>query len=296
MFNNPFLQDAADNKNKRQELDHLLRVTAPHERIILFCIGLVLLALVTWTLFGSITRSVTIEGVLIKPGARHEIVTTEPGYLVEFLAAPGDRVETGETVARQSVPELEREAAALHNRIELLESEIRQAGGNDGALNSLLNSTRVTLLQMEAQRAARELIVSQTDGEIMALRPAPGDYLPAGASVAQIRDADDRPMQAALHVAQSVALRVHSGMKASVEVAMPDGAKRWMDGEVASVSIGSQQNRPAAPRPDVSGAAHQVDIDLRQASDFSVPDGTPCLVRIVLGRHSPLTLLQTGGN
>ena len=47
-------------QNKRQQLDHLLRVTAPHERVILAGIGVVLLALAAWALFGSVVRAVTI--------------------------------------------------------------------------------------------------------------------------------------------------------------------------------------------------------------------------------------------
>ena len=39
MFNNPFLEAAASSRNKRQQLDHLLRITAPHERFILAGIG-----------------------------------------------------------------------------------------------------------------------------------------------------------------------------------------------------------------------------------------------------------------
>ena len=59
MFNNPFLEQAAASKNKRQQLDHLLRVTAPHERVILAGIGVALLALAAWALFGSVVRAVT---------------------------------------------------------------------------------------------------------------------------------------------------------------------------------------------------------------------------------------------
>ena len=79
MFDNPFLEAAAGNRNKRQQLDYLLRITAPHERMILAGIGLVVLALVAWVQFGSIVHGVTIDGILIEPGARHEIVSTEPG-------------------------------------------------------------------------------------------------------------------------------------------------------------------------------------------------------------------------
>ena len=113
MFNTPFRKEAVSSRNQRQQLDHLLRITAPHERYILGGIGLVLLAFVAWALFGSIVRSITLEGVVIEPGARHEVISTEPGYVVEFLVAPGDRIDAGDLIARQSVPELDRETAAL---------------------------------------------------------------------------------------------------------------------------------------------------------------------------------------
>ena len=284
MFDNPFLEGAASSRNKRQQLDHLLRITAPHERIILASIGVVLLALMAWALFGSIVRSVTIDGVLIEPGLRHEVVSTEPGYLVEFLVVPGDRVEAGDPIARQSVPELERETAALRDRVEMLETELSQVGGG---LRSLLASAEVALLQMEAKRSARELIVSPIGGEIMALRSAPGEYLPVGGAVVELRDAEDQPLQTVLRVAPRMAQRIQPGMQASIEVVMPDGAPRRLDGEVASVTPGPLPNWLTAFPPTVADSAHRVDIVLHRASDLSVPDGTPCRVRIVLGRHAP---------
>ena len=113
-------------QNKRQQLDHLLRVTAPHERVILAAIGVVLPALAAWALFGSVVRAVTIDGILLEPGPRHDVISTEPGYLLEYLVAPGDRVEAGAPIARQSVPELARETVALRDRVELLEREFRR--------------------------------------------------------------------------------------------------------------------------------------------------------------------------
>ena len=294
MFNNPFLEEANRNKYKRQQLDHLLRITAPHERVILAGLGVVLLALVAWALFGSIVRSVTLDGVLIEPGIRHEVVSTEPGYLVEFLVVPGDRVKAGDPVARQSVPELDRETAALRDRVKLLETELKQAGETGGALRSLLAAAQAALLQMEARRSARESIVSQTGGEIMALRSAHGQYLPAGGAVAQLRDATDQPLQAVLRVAPRIAHRVQPGMRASVEVVMPNGATRRVDGEVASVTPGPLQNWLAALQPPVAESMHRVDVVLHQGPDLSVPDGTPCRVRIELGRHPPAAIFDPG--
>lgn len=289
MFGNPFLQEAANSRNKRQQLDHLLRITAPHERLILAGIGLVMLALVAWVLFGSIVLSVTIDGVLIETGPRHEIVSTEPGHLVEFLAVPGDRVEVGDPIARQSVPELDSETAALRNRIETLKTESRQVGGEGSGVRSLLTAAQVALVQIEARRSARELIVSPVAGEITALRSAAGEYLPAGSAVAQLREAEDQPLQAVLRVAPRMAQRIRPGMRASIEIMMPDGAKQRLDAEVASVTPGPLPNWLASLQPAIPDSAHRVDVALRQASDLSLPDVTPCRVRIVLGQQ-PLTV------
>ena len=290
MFRNPFLQEAANNRSKRQQLDHLLRVTAPHERMILAGIGLVMLALVAWALFGSIVRSVTLDGVLIEPGVRHEMVSTESGYLVEFLVAPGDHLEVGDPIARQSVPELDGETAALRDRVEMLKTELRQVGGEGSDLRSLLAAAQVALLQIEARRSARELILSPVAGTVTVLRTVPGDYLPAGGAVAQLREAEDQPLQAVLRVPPRMAQRIQPGMRASVELGRPNGATRRLDGEVTSVTPGPLPNWLASLQPAAPDSAHRVDVVLHQASDLSLPDVTPCRVRIVLGQQ-PLTVL-----
>lgn len=286
MFNNTFLEDAVANKNKRQQLDHLLRITTPHERIVLAGVGLVVLGLLAWALFGSVTRSITLDGVLIKPGKRYEIVATEPGYLVEYLVAPGDSMEAGEVVARQNVPELERETAALYNRIRLLEAET----GQSGDLSSLLAAARVALLQTEAQRSVRELIVSRIDGEIMALTLAPGGYLTAGAAVALLRAGELQQPQAVIRVEPSMARRIQPGMRASIEVVMSDGELHLLDGEVASVTPGPLPNWLAALPPAVSNSMNRVDISMQQNPALSIADGAPCRIRIIIDRLPPVAL------
>ena len=290
MFGNPFLQDSGISRNKYQQLDHLLRVTAPHERLILAGIGLVMLALLVWAMFGSIVRSVTVDGILFEPGVRHELVSSEPGYLEAFLVGPGDHVEVGDPIARQSVPELDGETAVLRDRVEMLKAELRQVDEEGSGLPSLLTAAQVALLQMEARRSARELIVSPVAGTVTALRAAPGDYLPAGGAVAQLRETEDQPLQAVVQVAPRMAKRIQPGMRASVEIMMPDDAQRRFDGEVSSVIPGPLPNWLATRRPAVPNATHRVDVVLHHASDLSLPDVTPCRVRIVLGQQ-PITAL-----
>ena len=294
MFNNPFHNLAADAKNKREQLDRLLRITAPHERLALAGIGLVVAAFVAWLLFGSVVRSVTVDGVLIAPGERHAAVSAEPGQLLEYLVRPGDRVRAGQPVARQTVPDLERETTALRERVSLLRAEIARSGGTGSALRSLLAATRVALLRMEARRSARQTIVSRTAGEVMVLSRAAGDFLPAGTAVAQIRHAGNRPFQAVLRVDRPTAQRIRPGMAATVEFALPDGATLRLNGTVAGAVAGPLPGWLAGLKPAVPPSRHRIDIRLDGASDFIVPDGTTCRIRVELGRRAPISLLDAG--
>ncbi len=69
MLQNPFSEDLAASKGKRQQLDRLLRVTTPHERFMLAGIGLLLCAGLAWTLFGSVTHSIVRDGILLGTSA-----------------------------------------------------------------------------------------------------------------------------------------------------------------------------------------------------------------------------------
>ena len=290
MFTGLFDEEAAVGRNKRQQLDHLLVIAAPHERVILVGIGLILLTFVIWAFFGSIARSVTIDGILIKPGVRHEIISAEPGHLTRFFVVPGDRVQVGDPIALQSVPELEREMTALSDQIKLLEAGIGQAGREGEGIDSLLDSARIALLQKKAERSARELIVSHLEGEVMALMSDPGEYLQRGYPVAQLRDVEDQPVQVALQVDSHTAQRIRPGMSASVEVVMPDGMSHHMEGEVASMTPRSVPDWLATLLPATTEATHRIDVALHRASEISVPDSTLCRVRVMLGRYSLVEL------
>ncbi len=294
MFNNPFREQAIAESANRQHLDRLLRVTAPHERIVLAAVGLILAGLAVWVVFGAIVRNVTLDGVLLAAGERYEVVTTEPGYFMEFLVERGDRVEPGAPVARLNISAVARETAILRDRVARLESEMEQASGVAGNATAELAAARAALMQMEAQRAVRELLVSRTGGEVMSLRSAPGEYLPAGAAVAQLRDAGDGRFRVTASVTSRVAQRLRPGMRASVEIQLPDGGTRRLEGTVRAEAAGpSPTGLPELPATS-AGSARRIELDLEAESDPALRDGTPCRIRIVLGRTSLASLLGLG--
>lgn len=295
MNNSPFLEEAVASRNERQQLDHLLRVTVPHERAILAGIGALVLALVTWALFGSVVRTVAIDGVLIKPGDRHDVVSSEPGHLVEYLVEVGDRVAAGDPVARQSVPELDREGQILRDQVDLLQQDIRDSAGGGAALRPRLASARSAMLQLEARRSARELLASHVEGEVMALRLTSGDYLSPGTAVAQIRTAEEDAVQAVTQVGSGLAGSIRSGMKASIEVAEPNGEIRRLNAGVALVTAAPLPKWLAAESTPVVGEVHRVEVAIDAEAGLLELDGAACRIRLVLGHYRPIALLAGSG-
>ena len=71
MFNNPFdsfHNTVAEAKEEREQLDRLLTVSTPRERLLVTVIALLLATSIIWLLFGSVARSLAFDGVLDEPG------------------------------------------------------------------------------------------------------------------------------------------------------------------------------------------------------------------------------------
>ena len=71
MFNSPFdsfHNTVAEAKDEREQLDRLLTISTPRERLLVVGIALLLCILLAWLFFGSVTRSLAVDGVLVEPG------------------------------------------------------------------------------------------------------------------------------------------------------------------------------------------------------------------------------------
>ena len=59
----------AEAKEEREQLDRLLTVSTPRERLLVWGIAVLLIILAAWAFSGSVARSLTVDGVLVEPGA-----------------------------------------------------------------------------------------------------------------------------------------------------------------------------------------------------------------------------------
>ncbi len=72
MFSNPldsFHNMVAEAKEEREQIDRLLTISTPRERLLVAVIGLFLSVLAGWLFLGSVARTIALDGVLVEAGA-----------------------------------------------------------------------------------------------------------------------------------------------------------------------------------------------------------------------------------
>ncbi len=95
-----FRESAFARNAEPEPLDDRAQLTAPHEWVVLACLGLVAAAIIAWGVFGSVERTVRSDGVLVLSGDRHTVLSEESGVVVEVLTPAGNRVDSGQPIVR----------------------------------------------------------------------------------------------------------------------------------------------------------------------------------------------------
>ena len=287
-----FREKAVASKWQGEKLDDMLRVTAPHEWAIVVGLALVLVGIVAWGLFGRIERSLTADCVLVRPGERHAVVSGVAGTVVDVLVSTGDRVESGQSIARVRLPAVDRQVRIARAKVELLETQL--AASATASMHETLRAARTELLELEAVAAAGDLIVSPYAGEAAVLGLVEGQAIAAGAEVAQIRQGDAHRLQAVAIVEPDQAQRVETGMAARI-LLKTDRDTSALEATVREVSphpIAVPQWLAALGLP-VRGQL--IRLDLREPP-LGATDGQRGRFLIVTERHAPVFLLVPVGS
>lgn len=102
MFNNPFdsfHNTVAEAKEEREQLDRLLTVSTPRERLLVGAIALLLAVLTAWFLLGDVGRSLAVDGVLVEPGRSLAAGRRSVQALVRLDPGMAPHVKTGMAAA-----------------------------------------------------------------------------------------------------------------------------------------------------------------------------------------------------
>ena len=283
-----FRAQAFARRGQTDPLDGLLRVTAPHEWLVLAGLAIALLGFVAWGVFGSVERSVSAECLMVYPGERYAVLSEVDGYVADVLVDAGDRVDAAEPIARVRMTELQRQVRVARARVELLAAQGQDGEPPDDALAQAQDE----LLELEAMQASGEYIVSPYAGVVTWHSLAVGHGVTVGTEVAGLHDGVDGRVEAVAFFPPESAQQIAPGMKAGV-LAGGLSHGRALDAEVIEVP-----GLPSAPPGWLAALgfaspvhSHIVRTTLREAPEALPSDGAPCRIRIILGRERPISLL-----
>ncbi len=281
-----FREEAFARRGQTEPLDGLLRVTAPHEWVLLAGLAAALLGAILWGGFGRLERSLSAHCVLTLSGERFPVVSGVSGTIQEVFAGPGDGVAAGQPVARVGLYELNKDAAVARARVAALES-IAEADPD------ALAAARADLRQTELLQAEGELVVSPVAGELVSYSAAVGQNIDAGSRIALVRAGTGHELEAVTLLDGENARLLDKGMQARVTPAFTDRqAGLSLNATVAEIT--ARGTAPAQWLTDLGlpapAQSHRVRLTL-QDRPAHLTDGTPCGLRIVLSREPPLMAL-----
>lgn len=282
-----FREEAYERRGQAEPIDGLLRVTAPHEWAILGILGLVVIGVVAWGIFGRIERSLTAGCILATPGERFPVIAEDAGTVVSVLVTAGDPVAEGQPIAYVRTPGLARDAALARTRLAALEAA-------ENSEQHDLAAARAELRGLEALQASGEPILSPYAGELASHALVPGRAIAAGIDVAVIRTGDDDQLEVLAVLAPTDAQRLDDTMEAHVVAGSGDrGAGHTLEAQVREIS----PRNAVVPRWLASAGlpvpvnGRLVRFQLAEAPPPLLADGDACQARIVLDRERPVQLL-----
>lgn len=273
-------------RGRPDPLDSSLRVTAPHEWIVVLLVGLAVVGVVVWGVFGRLERTVSARCVMASPGERVAVLSNTAGNVTEVLVDPGGAVAAGQPIARVANLELDQQVRNARARTEILEEAGPEA-------EAALLLARADLRSLEARQAAGDHIVSPRPGTLTWHGLSVGQAVSAGAEVAAVRGPGEGRVEAVSLVSSSKASRLKPGMGGRVVVAS-EQESQVLDAVVVQVS--EQEIQPPRWLEAFAGArfpprGHLVRLELSDLPDWSVADGDQCSLFVKVRRDRPVSLL-----
>jgi HlyD family secretion protein len=167
-----FRKVALERLSSPEQLDQLLQVTNPRGWLALGALGALLLASLSWAIFGSIPTEAGGEGILLRQGGVTSLVAAEQGQVEEVLVSVGDVIAKGQVVARVRQQELLRQIQDSRDKLADARGEyadlLRYAGEQERLRDRDLAQQRANLEQSiraldKEMELARDQVAAQRD-------------------------------------------------------------------------------------------------------------------------------------
>ena len=277
------------------------RITAPHEWLIVVALILSILAALAVGAFWRMPVSLFADGVLLLPGERGRIVSAGSGRVLDIRAVKGQTVGAGGVIASVLPADLETRLGVTTAKEDFL-AGLTARLGDDPALQVAHAAARAERIELSALKAAGLDISAYRGGEITMIRVRAGDFVEAGATIAEFRVDDAGPATAVAAIPTARGRDVRQGLPVRIALDGPaEEEPRILEGKVSRILAASN---PPYSLPGVLPAAslgagdggRLVEVILEDNHPPAVEDRTPVRMEIVLDRTTPLALLVFAGN
>lgn len=153
-----FRKAALEKLSSPERLDVMMQVTSPAGWMALAALGVLLLAVIIWSVVGNIAIKVHGNGILIRGGSVLDITSAGAGRIVEIQVRPGEDVAPGQTIARLDQPDL---AVKIANAREELQALSGQGEAQQAAQTRLLARYQQQAAQLRQKIQTQEQLVAR---------------------------------------------------------------------------------------------------------------------------------------
>ena len=228
-----FRQSALEARMRPKELDELLRVDSPHQRLCRLVLAAALAVVFAWGFLWPIERTVIREGVLVLAGERLPVAPVLSGTVSEVLVPGGERVAAGQAIARLDSPEADGLLQAARSWRALLATG--GAASGEGSLDAALAAADAEI----ARLASAVELVSPAAGVLSPTGLTVGQRVLAGEPVAEVRAGPGGAAQVVLFVDGDLAAALQPGAPVRVR----SGDAGWAEARSGQIV------EPARPAP-----------------------------------------------
>ena len=121
-----FRSEALDRVASPEQLDTLMVVTSRRAWLIMASCGMVVAALVAWSVLGAVPTRVRGDGILLVQGGVQVVSAPAGARLEQILVASGTEVRKNQPLARLALPDLQQKVAAQERRVAEREAQQNQ--------------------------------------------------------------------------------------------------------------------------------------------------------------------------
>jgi len=205
-----FRKVSIDRLSSPEQLDRMITVTNSRSWFILIAVGCILIAVIIWSITGSLSTNISARGMLVKSGGIIDICASDEGLISDIRVLPGDYVKKGDIIARISQDDLVDEITGLADERMLLEKKN-------------VDEEKILVLDKQIEELKKKLrsssvVISQEEGRVVEVKPGVGDMVAPGTVVISIVKEGEgvKDLIAVLYVPVEAGKRLAPGMKTRI--------------------------------------------------------------------------------